>query len=77
MSIPSRRPFVHVIGNVCPFATSAPFVGYVIRKSGKAKYERWPNEIRRWYGQPCTARGRRERERRKGTGSRSGSIMII
>ena len=33
MSIPSRRPFDHVIGNTCPFPTSVPLVGYVTVKS--------------------------------------------
>jgi hypothetical protein len=33
ISIPSRRPFVHVMGNVCPFDTCVPLVGYVTRKS--------------------------------------------
>ena len=42
MSIPSRRPFDHVMGNVCPFPTSAPWVGYVTIKSEGAKGERWP-----------------------------------
>ena len=31
---PSRSPFVHVTGNVCPFANCTPLVGDVTWKSG-------------------------------------------
>ena len=46
ISIPSRRPFVHVMGNVCPFDTCVPLVGYVTRKSSEGKCEKRPKRVR-------------------------------